>query len=94
MTLGLINLMVSFVAADSYFQNGDFTDALTHIGSSLVAQTVKNACNAEDLGSIPGLGKSPWRKEWLSLPVFLPGECHAQRSLVCHSPRDHKESTE
>ena len=41
-TLGLINLMVSFVAAESCFQNGDFTDALTHIKSSLGAQTVKH----------------------------------------------------
>ena len=24
-----------------------------------MAQTVKNACNAGDLGSIPGLGRSP-----------------------------------
>ena len=84
MTLGLINLMVSFVAADSYFQNGDFTDALTHIGSSLVAQTVKNACNAEDLGSIPGLGKSPWRKEWLPTPVLWPGELHGAWQDTVH----------
>ena len=34
--------MVSFVAAQSCFQNGDFTDALTHIKSSLGAQTVKH----------------------------------------------------
>ena len=91
-TLGLINLTVSFVAAGSCLQNGDFTDAITHIGSSLVAQTVKNACNGEDLGSIPGLGRSPWRKEWLSPPVFLPGKCHSQKSLMCYSPRGHKES--
>ena len=27
--------------------------------ASLVAQTVKSVCNAGDLGSIPGLGRSP-----------------------------------
>ena len=32
------------------------------------------------LGGIPG--KIPWRREWLSIPVFLPGESHGQRSLV------------
>ena len=29
-----------------------------------------------DLGSIPGSGKVPWRREWLPTPVFLPGEFH------------------
>ena len=33
-------------------------------------------CNAGDLDSIPGVGKIPWRKEWLPTPVFLPGEFH------------------
>ena len=30
---------------------------------------------------IPGLGKFPWRREWLPTPVFLHGEFHGQRSL-------------
>ena len=30
--------------------------------------------------------KIPWRKEWLSTPVFLPGEVHGQKSLVSYSP--------
>ena len=29
-----------------------------------------------------GLGKIPWRREWLHTPVFLSGECHRQRSLA------------
>ena len=32
------------------------------------------ACNAGDLGSIPGLGRFPWRKAWQPTLVFLPGE--------------------
>ena len=31
------------------------------------------ACNAEALGSIPGLGRSPGGR-WQPTPVFLPGE--------------------
>ena len=31
-------------------------------------------CNVGELGSIPGLGRSPWRREWLSTLVFRPGE--------------------
>ena len=42
----------------------------------------ESACNAGDLGSIPWVGKIPWRREWLPTPVFLPGEFHGQRSLM------------
>ena len=40
----------------------------------------------------PWVGKIPWRREWLPMPVFLPGEFHGQRSLVGYSPWGHKES--
>ena len=30
-------------------------------------------------------GEDPWRKEWLPTPVFLPGECHGQRTLEGYS---------
>ena len=36
--------------------------------------------------------KIPWRREWLSTPVFLPGESPGQRSLVGYSPWGCKES--
>ena len=32
------------------------------------------ASNAGDPGSIPGGSGSPWRREWLPTPVFLPGD--------------------
>ena len=41
----------------------------------------ESACNVEDLGSIPRLGRSPGRGHG-NPPVFLPGESHGQRSLV------------
>ena len=37
-------------------------------------------------GFDPWVGKILWRREWQSTPVFLPGECHGQRSLAGHSP--------
>ena len=40
----------------------------------------------------PWVGKIPWRREWLPIPVFLPGESHRQRSLSGYSPWSHKES--
>ena len=50
-----------------------------------------SACTAGDLGSIPGVGNIPWRRQWQPTPVFLPGESHGQRSLVGYSPRGCKE---
>ena len=32
-----------------------------------------SACNAGDLGSIPGSGRFPWRRKWQPTLVFLPG---------------------
>ena len=86
----------------------------------------ESACNAGDLGSIPGSGrfpgkrngypcqyswgfpggsdgkrtylqcrrpgfdpwvrKMPWRRDWLTTPIFLPGEVHGQRSLAGYNP--------
>ena len=34
----------------------------------------ESTCNAGDLGSIPGLGRFPWRRAQQPTPVFLPGE--------------------
>ena len=36
----------------------------------------ESACNVGGLGSIPGLGRPPWRRERLSTPAFWPGEFH------------------
>ena len=36
--------------------------------------------------------EDPWRREWLPIPVLLPGEFHGQRSLVNYSPWGRKES--
>ena len=44
----------------------------------------ETACNAEDPGSFPGLGR-PWRRKWQATPV-LPGETHGQRHLAGYSP--------
>ena len=49
------------------------------------------ACSMGDLGSIPRLGRFPWRRAWQPTPVFLPGEPHGQRSLVGCSPSGLKE---
>ena len=52
----------------------------------------ESACNVGDQGSIPGWGRSPWRREWQAIPVFLPGELHEERSVAGYSPWGCKES--
>ena len=49
-----------------------------------------SACNAGDLGSIPGSGSSPG--EGNGNPLLLPGKAHGRRSLVGYIPRGRKES--
>ena len=52
-----------------------FLKVVTLPRASLCGSAGKESnCNAEDQGSIPGLGKSPWRRERLPTPVFWPGE--------------------
>ena len=51
----------------------------------------ESAFSAGDLGSIPGSGRNPWKREWLPTPVFLHGECLGQRSLAGYSSWGHKE---
>ena len=46
----------------------------------------ESVCNAGDLGSVPGSGRSPGEGNG-NPPVFLPGESYGQRSLVGYSPR-------
>ena len=38
----------------------------------------------------PWAEKIPWRRQWQTSPVFLPGESHGQRSLVSYNPWGHR----
>ena len=51
----------------------------------MVKNLAANAGDVRNMGSIPGLGRSPWKRAWQATPVFLPGESHAQRSLPGYS---------
>ena len=62
------------------------THTHTHTWASLVAQIVKNLLFMRET-QVPSLGQEdPWRSEWQSTPVSLPGESHGQRSLAGYSP--------
>jgi len=45
----------------------------------------ESACNAGDLGLIPGLGRSPGERNGNPFQLFLPGKSHEQRSMVGYS---------
>ena len=53
----------------------------------MVKNTLANARDIRDTGSIPELGRSPRGGH-----VFLPDESHGQRILVGYSPQGSKES--
>ena len=56
----------------------------------MVKNLPANAGDAEDVGSIPGSGKSPGEGN-RPTPVFLPGKSQGQRSQAGYSPWGHKE---
>ena len=45
-------------------------------GGTVVKNSLANAGDVGDVGSISGLGRSPWKRKCLPTPVFLPGESH------------------
>ena len=51
-----------------------------------------NTGDARDAGSIPGLGRFPWRRKCQLAPVFWPGKFNGKRSLVGYSLWGCKES--
>ena len=63
--------------------------------ASWMALVVKNPpANARDtrnVGSIPGLGRFPWRRKRQPTPVFLPAKFQGQRNLAGCGPWSCKE---
>ena len=62
---------------------------LQYSWTSLVAQIGKNlpVGNAGNVGSIPGLGRFPWRRERLPTPVFWLAELYELYSPWGHTLR-------
>ena len=57
-----------------------------------MVQIVKNLPAMWEPGFVPWVGKIPWRREWLPIPVFLPGKRSGLTNLAGYSPRGRKES--
>ena len=58
----------------------------------MVKNSPAKAGDIRDVGSISGLGRSPRGEQDNSMPVFLCGESHGQRSLIGYSLYGPKES--
>ena len=48
----------------------------------VVKKPPAKAGDLRDSSSIPGSGRSPWRRKGQPSPVFLPGKSHGQRNLA------------
>ena len=57
-----------------------------------IKNLLADAADIKDVGSIPGLGRSPGEGNGKPTPVFLPGKSHGPRSLAGYSLWGHKES--
>ena len=64
---------------------------LGHVGFPGGSDSKKICMQCKKFRLNPWGGKKPWRREWLPIPVFLPGEFYGQRSLAGYSPWGHKE---
>ena len=50
----------------------------------MIENTPTNAGGTRDVGSIPGLGRFPWRRKWQPTPVFVLGQFHGQGAWWGH----------
>ena len=89
---GLLFISDPRLLSFKFFHSVICTCPFTCVGSPRGLDAKESACNAGDLGSIPGSGRSPGKRKWQPTPVFLLGKSHGQKSLVGYSPWGHKES--
>ena len=66
------NLNLVRMGRPTYF----LVEAQDHLGFPGGSAGKESACNVGELGSIPGLGRSPGRRQRLPTPVFWPREFH------------------
>ena len=92
--------VISHCSFDLHFSNNQWYWASFHVFisclyvffvASLVVQMVKNSLAMQEI-QVQSLGwEGPWRREWHSTPVFLPGESPWTEDLAGYSLRGHKE---
>ena len=71
-------------------KNSLFLNVTVTSGDTVVKNLPADAGNTGNMGSIPGLGRFPWRKVWQPTPVFLPGESHGRKNLEGYVSQGHR----
>ena len=82
---------VRFLGREDLLEKGQATHS-SILGLPLWLAGKESACNAGDLGSIPGLGRSPGGGHGNLLQYSCLENPHGQRSLAGYSSWGHKES--
>ena len=59
-----------------YLNLHNLDSSLVTLNTGFPGGSVAKDPPAGDVGSIPGSGRFPCRREWQPTPVFLPGESH------------------
>ena len=80
------SLQKIFTAIHNYFSSLFFyLSQFLEYGLPWCLSSKESACNTGDVGSVPGLGRSPGKGNGNPTPVFLPGKFHGQSSLAGYS---------
>ena len=65
----------------SHYFHSQICQNLLPVVKNLLANAGDKRCRFDSW-----VGKIPWRREWQTTLVFLPGKSHRQRSLAVYSP--------
>ena len=65
----------------AYGQKPAICQPLFHKRAFQVVKNLPANADVRDMGSVPWVGKIPWRRKWQSTPVFLPGESPGTEEL-------------
>ena len=79
--------MIEAIFLHKYFYNSVIKYSMNIFQVMLVVKNQPaNTGDIRDVGSIPGSGRSRWRRARQPTTVFLLGESHGERSLAGYSP--------
>ena len=77
------------IFSDKYFKRlktDHMFNTLGFPGGSVVKNSPKSACQARNVGLIPGWEGALKRRKWQPMPIFLPGKSFGERILAGYGP--------
>ena len=82
-------ILATFFIPPSTWLTPNNASSLNHLGFPGGSDVKESACKVGDLGSIPGLGRSPGEGNGNSLQYSCPENSHGQKSLASCIPWGH-----